>query len=315
VALQDGVIYVQARGTVLRDLRFDPERGAVEGRDISLPANHLFEGHTLKAIAWQQQPHRVLWVVRDDGVLLSVTYSREDEVVAWARHDTVVGEFEDVAVIPDTSIGEDVVYVIVKRTINGNATRYIERLETRFIENVATDAFFVDSGLSYNGIPTLTLTGLSHLEGEVVAVLGDGVEVYDGDPAGANAAQFTVTGGQITLSSPVSVAHVGLPIRFAEIELLDLDAEGTNMRGYRKRVQGVTVFVEQSDTSFLAGPNDTQLTPAKRAPWVASGLLTESIEISVDTNWGPTGKVRLRHTSPLPWHVLAAMPHIEVGGG
>jgi hypothetical protein len=52
-----------------------------------------------------------------------------------------------------------------------------------------TSAFFVDSGLSYSGSATTTLSGLYHLEGETLQVLGNGATHPD----------ETVSGGGITL--------------------------------------------------------------------------------------------------------------------
>ena len=41
------------------------------GRDLTMFANHLFDGHSLVAWAYAEEPHSIIWVVRDDGVLLA----------------------------------------------------------------------------------------------------------------------------------------------------------------------------------------------------------------------------------------------------
>src|SRR5690606_27427590 len=96
-----------------------------------------------------QAPHSVVWVVLDDGSLVSLTYMKEHDVWGWTRHASGAGAFfEDVSVIGEG--GEDVPYFIVRRDIDGISKRYIERLHTRVMDDIE-DAFFVDSGLTYEG--------------------------------------------------------------------------------------------------------------------------------------------------------------------
>ena len=84
---------------------------------------------------YQQSPDSILWCVRDDGVFAGLTYLRSEEVVAWHRHKlggtfgtgssaTGYGVVESVASIAG-DINEDELWVIVKRTINGNTKRYV----------------------------------------------------------------------------------------------------------------------------------------------------------------------------------------------
>ena len=51
-------------------------------------SNHLFTGYTLKEWAWAEEPYKIVWAIRNDGALLSLTYLKEQDVYAWARHDT-----------------------------------------------------------------------------------------------------------------------------------------------------------------------------------------------------------------------------------
>lgn len=152
-------LYVQARGSVIRDLAFDYQTEGYRGNELTIFSNHLFDNYTLVDWAYQQIPNSIVWVVRDDGVLLGLTYVREHQVFAWHRHD-FDGLAENVCVVPEGT--EDVLYVVVKRTINGKTVRYIERMETRQIVDIE-DAIFLDSSLSYDGTnagaTTMTLSG------------------------------------------------------------------------------------------------------------------------------------------------------------
>jgi hypothetical protein len=49
-------------------------------------APHLFDDNTLTDSAYVRSPHKTAYYVRDDGVLLGVTYMPEHEVVAWHQH-------------------------------------------------------------------------------------------------------------------------------------------------------------------------------------------------------------------------------------
>lgn len=316
VIVGNSIIYVQARGANVHDLQFDQQVEGLGGRDLSIFAAHLFDGFTLTELDYAQHPQSIVWAIRSDGTLLGLTYIREQDVWGWHRHDTgAAGRFEHVCVVPE--VGDDAVYVIVRRTIGGVFTRAIEQLEKRLILNVAVDAFFVDAGLSYFGVPVNNVAGLGHLDGQVVAVVGDGTVIFDGDPAAVNAADFTVTAGTLPEVLPASYAaiHVGLPIRFAECEALDLDVQGSDIRDKRKRVGSLSLLLESSDRSFLAGPDSANLTPVTLEAWETpsvtfSGLVT----LSVTSMFTDEGRVFIRHTQPTPLTILGILPNVEPGG-
>ncbi len=314
IIIGESLLYVQARGRRVRDIRFKSDTG-LEGRDLTIFSSHLFE-QQIVAIDFQQMPFSTVWVVRADGTMVGLTYLREHEILAWHRHDTD-GLIEDVEVIPDTSAGEDIVYVVVKRTIEGTDVRYIERFSTRQITNLNKDAFFVDSGLTYEGPPKIaTITGLDHLDGEIVAILADGQVVFDGDPTAPDAESFRVSGGTVQLPFPATDVHAGLPIRFAEIETLDLDVQGTSVRDKRKNVRSLTVLVDQSARGFCAGPDVDHLIQYVPEQWEAnpSALVDGALEINMTADFSQKGRVRIRHTDPLPFELLGIIPNLELGG-
>lgn len=165
--VNDSVLYVQAQGNVIRDLFFDTNG---KSNDVSLFSQHLVIGYQIVDWAFQKIPDSIVWMVRNDGVLIGMTYMREQEIIAWHRHDSD-GKFENVVSIPEN--GQDVVYVVVKRTINGSSKRYVERLnprtskQTRYrfavssstyaatveqkpVSDIA-DLVFMDSALTYDG--------------------------------------------------------------------------------------------------------------------------------------------------------------------
>ena len=108
----DSVLFVQPKGQVVRDLGKDA-LDAYVGADLTVLASHLFEGHQIVEWAFQASPHPIAWAVREDGVLLGLTYMREQQVAAWHRHDTLGGLIESVCVVPGTD--EDEVFLSVQR--------------------------------------------------------------------------------------------------------------------------------------------------------------------------------------------------------
>lgn len=159
--VQESAIYVQAQGWAVHDLT--PIAGSgYQGTDLTVFSSHLFEGYTLTDWTYAQKPHGLVWAVRSDGVLLSLTYLREHGVWGWAHHDTD-GLVENVCALPEGR--EHRVYLVVNRTINGVTKRYIERMASRTITPLTNqrDFLFSDSTLSYDGwalaTGTITLSG------------------------------------------------------------------------------------------------------------------------------------------------------------
>ena len=187
------VIFNQRATKKLRQMIFDLNVEGFVAPDLTILAEDI-TGDGISHMAYQQEPDSIIWSVRADGVLLGLTYQRDQQVVAWHQHP--IGgtntEVESVAVIPSADGLSDDLWISVKRTIAGATVRTIEYLD---------DTIFVDSGLKYTGSSTTTLSGLGHLEGETVSIVGDGAVFPDA----------VVSGGAIVLSVAVTSAYIGLP--------------------------------------------------------------------------------------------------------
>jgi hypothetical protein len=158
-------------------------------------------------MAVQRVPDSLIWAVRTDGILPTCTYEPKEEVSGWARQifgnsaavETATGFVESVAIIHGSS--EDEVWVCIRRVINTNTVYYVEKFAARDWGSDVEDAFFVDSGVTYDSTATTTITGLTHLIGETVAVFADGL-VQDNKVVNGS--------GEITITS-ASTVQVGLP--------------------------------------------------------------------------------------------------------
>lgn len=306
VVTSSSVLYVQAQGSRVRELAYNWESSSYRSVDASIMAPHRFNGYTITQMAYSRAPDQLLWAVRDDGALLGLTYVPDQQVFGWHAHDTD-GVFESVCTVSEGN--EDVLYVVVRRQANNGAQiRNIERLRTR-IFNEQADAFFVDSGLTYTGSPTTTVTGLWHLEGKTVNVLADG----------AVDTPRTVVNGAITLTYAASKVHVGLPIT-ADLRTLPLalEAMAAAGQGTTKNVNAVHMRVSQSSV-VKAGPNFNELReyPARAVsdPYGSPPALRDGeLSLSIDPSWNQDGTVCVRQDLPLPLTVLSMTLELQTGG-
>lgn len=147
ITVSNIALFIQEKGSVVRDLAYSFDVDGYQGSDLTVLANHLFQGYQLLDWSFTVVPYSAAWVIRNDGMLLTLTYLRDQQVFAWSPQPTD-GKFESTCSISEGT--EDAVYFSVQRTVGGQVKRYIERLSSRQF-NSDIDAFFVDSGLSYDG--------------------------------------------------------------------------------------------------------------------------------------------------------------------
>lgn len=195
LVIGDTVLFVQRGGDVVRDFQYKLETDRYAGNNLSVLSEHLFRGKEIVAWSYAQKPYSIIWVVLDDGTLLSFTYMAEHEVWAWCPQETN-GTVLDVATIYGD--GEDETYLIVERTVDGTAYRFLEKIHTRVFDDVE-DAFFVDCGLtldnwnavtddylkitgaSYSALDSVTLTATGHTPFTDPGSIGDTYYLEDAD--------------------------------------------------------------------------------------------------------------------------------------
>lgn len=162
----DSILFVQRSGRKLRDLGYSLESDGLRSSNLSVLAPHLLpRGKALIDIAYQQEPYSVAWGIRSDGLLLATTINANQKRFGWHRHP-IGGTFgsgnavvEAMEVLPHPDGDADELWMIVKRTINGSTKRYVEYMEPDWDDNDdIIEAFYVDSGLTYDGKVNATLT-------------------------------------------------------------------------------------------------------------------------------------------------------------
>lgn len=305
VVTSASVLFAPNRGSRIREVSFQWQTQRYQADDVSVLAPHLVDYFGVRQIAYSSTPNQILWAVRSDGQLLGLTYQPEHDVRAWHQHSTR-GVFKSVCVIPEGD--EDGIYAIIERTINGQTMQYIERKHSRKFSTLA-DAFFVDSGATYRGAPTSTVTGLWHLEGESVVALADG---------GVEPVQ-AVTNGTIALQAPASTVHVGLAYN-CDLQTLPLSLEGVAAfgQGATKNINGWAMRVLQS-SGIRSGPSfdDLREYPQRTQSdnyGSAPGMISGVVRMKLSPQWQEDGSLCVRQANPLPLTVLSLAPEVAVGG-
>ena len=306
VIVNASVIYCAARGGHVHELAWSRDAGGFTTADISLRAPHLFDGYRLVDMAYGKAPWPQVWFISSDGRLIGNTYVPEQQIGAWHWHQTD-GAFESCAVVAEGN--EDMLYVAVRREINGQTRRYIERLESRAFAT-PEEAFFVDSGLTLaidaGKDPVTKVSGLAHLEGKTVAILADG----------AVHVPQTVTGGEIRLQHAARKIHVGLPYT-AEIQTLPVvgDIDNGKGRGLTKNVNRVWLDLIRS-SGIWAGPDESRLVEHKQRTTEPPGspprLKTGQIEITVRPDWNDYGQIFVQQRDPLPLSLVSLTTEVAL---
>ena len=210
IKIRQDILYVQPSNAVVSDLAYNFWVGILTGSDITVLSNHLLNGYTLREWCYAEEPWKVLWAVRNDGVLLSLTWLKSQEVAGWARHDTQ-GAVQSVCSVIESPI--NALYMAVQRyTASSPNTHMIERMDNRVWAN-AESAWCVDAGLTVAlPTPAATLyvsspTGLGAISGITGLVGGTGysssarVNIVDNNGAGPGTgavASLTIVSGVIT---------------------------------------------------------------------------------------------------------------------
>lgn len=306
IKVGNNMLYVAARGGHLREFGYDGDRNGYISGDVSIRAPHLFDFYDIRSMTLQLAPYPVVWACSTSGTLIGFTYIPEQQVAAFHWHDTD-GFFEDATTIYEE--GRDVTYFVVRRTINGQTKRFIERFADRNFDTAA-DQFFVDCGGVYTGAVTGAVVGIDWLEGKTVSILADGAVV----------APQVITGGVLTLPDGITASKIvyGLPYA-AELQTLPMALELSGYaQGMPKNVNTVYLRVYRS-SGISAGPSFDELTEVKQrttepmgsAPDLVSGLF----EIVIDAAWTEDGQVCVRQSNPLAITLLSMTLDVAIGGG
>lgn len=298
------VLHVTRSGTRIDNLKYDFGADSYGAQDLTIMAQHLFEKWGIADWAFQQHPDSIVWVVRDDGVLLGLTYQAEHEVVAWHQHHTQ-GEFKAVCSVPKG--GSDSLFVLTKRH-RLRPGFFIERMADEYIDGDFSRAVFMDCALTYCNPenPVTELTGLNHLEGLAVDILADGAVMLP----------QMVKDGKVSWKHPKSIVSVGLGY-ISKLETMPVEimgADGSSV-GHKKQINAISILFRNTvgaKVSISSGQKEEikwrSTEPYGTAPKQFSGYKEAIIPSTAET--GAT--VCVTSDTPVPMTILALAPQIKV---
>ena len=308
----NNLLFLQRGSRKLRQFTHGAAGGEGQASDLSVLAEHITLSG-IKQLAFQQQPDPVVWLVRNDGVLLSMTYEPDQNVIAWARHTSGTGLFESVAVIYGADGDSDQVWFVINR----GGTRSIERFDPTHFSKLEQGTYeklvYVDCAVMAEGSNLTSVAGLSHLNGQSVAILaGGGVEPSQ-----------TVASDQVTGIPAANTIIVGLPYTSRlqpskiEVGMADGSSQGRKHTSKRATVNLWKTYGAQYADSPSAGENNW-FEILNRSTETNSGspeqLFTGLVDINNLDAHRTSVDLTIRQTLPLPCNVLAIIPKIEVLG-
>lgn len=311
------VLFVQRGGRKIRDMAFSFEQDGYGTQDLTLLAEHIAGPGGIVATALQNQRDSVLWCVTANGQLIGMTYEKNQGMSGWARHVTGAGEDRFVAVTTiQRDSEEDEVWVAVRRVFGSSVRFNLERLRPdQFREQEDGDMhglFFVDSGRSVTSeTPFTELSGMSHLEGQSVQVVADGVPLLP----------RLVFGGKVTLNpsafegDPANATTItaGLPfVSTLEPMALEVGMQNGTSVSRQKRIHEVVIYFNQSRgckiSSKKSGLFDT--IPFGEENELFTGAVTHMLDARHDMN----ASMVLKQDLPLPMTISAVVPKFNIYG-
>jgi len=345
IEINQTILFADRARREVHDLGFSLQEDSFLATDLTILSDHIFRSR-LEEMVYQRNPFSTVWCRRADGRLVSLSYNRQHQILGWSQ--TIIGGVfgsgnavvESIACIPGaddsnqtyTSDERNELWMIVKRTINGSTKRYIEVMEYFFDgvlrEDYSTenawknamreeqeDAFYVDSGLTYSGSATTTVTGLDHLEGQTVNVLADGI------------AQPTkvVSGGAISINTPATKIHVGLVYthKYEGLKLAAATQAGAGV-GKVKIVTAIgVVLLDSSEFKMTTTEYDEhgrrvhdlytiRFQQEHEDPDVAVPLFTGETIQSAEGAFSRDARLYMEGDKPLPITVLGLAPQMEI---
>ena len=302
VIVNNVIIYGSQRGGHLRALGYSYNQQGYTSEDISIRAPHLFDGTSLKSLTVSKSPNQVLWCVMDNGMLLSCSFLPEQSQIAWSRHSSKDGIFEDVCAIQEGN--EDHVYLVVNR----NGTRYIERMGDFMVASSPLNYRYLDSYLEGNFVKAQTLiSGLEHLEGEEVAVWADGKQQRN----------KVVQQGLIELDEPAHNVAVGLPIENSFISVPLIANYEAELQGRTKNISQVYLRSSYDGTMYaMTYPSGkwyecTKVDKYKQTKGDESYLTL----VQLSGEWDEQTQFAVKHTDCKPLEIQAICLDISYEGG
>lgn len=304
------IVFVQGRGSTVRDMAYSYETDSYGGNDLTLLAKHIIENVQIVDSAYKQEPDSTIYFVRSDGTMACLSYIMEQKVYAWSTIETQ-GKIEAVAAVQEGD--EDIIYLVVQREINGVTVRNIEYLAKNPAKsNNPDDYIMLDNAIEYSTAEKSsgeTEIDAAELAGEKVTVIGDG-RMYGG---------LTVNqDGTVTLPAAVQHAFIGLPYRsIVELPNVEIRTGDGTMQGRKKQISNCILRLSNS-LGGMVGPdiNTMDLMNYDEQNVVSDiKLFTGDKHMTLPIGgFNNEGRVIIVTDEPYPFNLLAVVREVSFGG-
>lgn len=304
------IVFVQGRGSTVRDMAYSYETDSYGGNDLTLLAKHIIENVQIVDSAYKQEPDSTIYFVRSDGTMACLSYIMEQKVYAWSTIETQ-GKIEAVAAVQEGD--EDIIYLVVQREINGVTVRNIEYLAKNPAKsNNPDDYIMLDNAIEYSTAEKSsgeTEIDAAELAGEKVTVIGDG-RMYSG---------LTVSqDGTVTLPAAVQHAFIGLPYRsIVELPNVEIKTGDGTMQGRKKQISNCILRLSNS-LGGMVGPdiNTMDLMNFDEQNAVSDiKLFTGDKHMTLPIGgFNNEGRVIIVTDEPYPFNLLAVVREVSFGG-
>jgi len=287
-------MFVDRNGKTLRDYLYSFNEDAYTTQDKSVLSSQLIKQPVDMAMlaGTQSEDSNWLFIVNTDGTVAVLNTLRAQDINGFTEW-TTDGNVESVTVV------DDKLFIVTKRF--GNLDRFIE---------VWDFAYLMDSSVKVSPTPTQTvITGLDHLEGQTVQIVGDGIVLTP----------KTVASGQITLeANEIGYSEIELGINFVpQIVPMPINTSiGSGQNAMRlKRIVRVNMRVYETYGVYVDGNpvpirtfGSVPTTPLDSAPTALSGIIDDVYDINC---WNRDVMPTISVPDPTPFHIQAIEYEVE----
>lgn len=291
----------------MRELLYNFNDDAYDAPDITYLNEHIYR--RMLASVWLESPDEQALTPMVSGAMGVLTYVRAQKVYGSTAYETD-GQFLTACSIPNMNKKRSDHYVTTLRTINGVQKQYVEYAADPFEYQDMDESCFLDCALSYVGAPATVFSGLGHLEGKTVTVCGylnneDAPKVYT----------RVVTGGQVTMASPLNNVVVGLPFT-GQLEILRSRSnrpDSATSFGSRQRIDNILLDLYRTANLTINTPNfqkkdQVDLRSSNTAMDEGTLLFTGHKIVNIEGSWQDGGVLSVWSESPYPAMVRLIMP-------
>lgn len=289
------VLFVGVQNKTLREFAYDMLNDTYSSNEISFKVKGLLNNRTIKKLVYLQEPSSLVCVLLSDGSMLVLSYTKEENVVAFSAFEMEDAIIEDICGL-DT--GEaSILYLVVNR----DDTRYIEKLEPRLVDR-SNSQIFLDCYSIYANVSAIS--NLSRFAGQKIVCICDGEVI-----------EKTVTAqGEISFDKTYEKVVLGLPYE-SKLELLSAVYEDKKslqtIVDIKARVCGVSCNWLYSVVDKIGIDNDSMndVVVEKEENGLVTGITTQSLNSYSGYDKG----LIYKHNKPFGFCLLSMILKLDLG--